>query len=413
MKKFYLEGYGCSLNVSETEQIAFFLENNDFKKVDSFKDADYLIINTCSVKMTTEQRMLSRINLFLSKKKKNAKVIVTGCLASTNTKQIEQISKEITVLDTKLSSLCNFLKIKNTDFSPSAGRNKSNPLISIIPLSVGCMGNCTYCATKIARGNLKSYSIKSINSAFKKALTHSKEIWLTSQDLGCYGFDINTSLPALLKKLLENKGEYRIRLGMMNPNHFNKIKKGLLPLFEDERLYKFLHLPLQSGSDRILKSMNRKYFVKEFLDCLSQIRKIVPDMTISTDVIVGFPGETKKEFQETLNVISVAKPNVVNISRFGKRKGTVAEKMSKQLIESEKKDRSRTMNSFCKELFVKQNKALLGAEFVVLVSEKNKKGFNIARTNAYRPVVVLGGLGSFARVKITSSSSTFFNGELL
>jgi threonylcarbamoyladenosine tRNA methylthiotransferase CDKAL1 len=413
MKKFYVEGYGCSLNIGETEQISSFLEKNKFKRTKKTTDADFIIINTCSVKMVTEQRMLFRIKKMLEGKKTDSKIIITGCLAATNKKEIQKISEELIILDTKLESLCEALGIKSKAFSPKISHKKSHAHISIIPISVGCLGDCTYCATRIARGNLKSYTIEEINNAFEIALKNSKEIWITSQDLGCYGFDINTNLIELLKTLLKNKGDYRIRLGMMNPNHFLKIKKELIELFKDERLFKFLHLPLQAGSDKVLKKMNRKYSQKDYLSAVEYIKKKVPDLTISTDVIVGFPGETNADFEKTLLVLKKTKPLVVNISKYGKRKGTVAATLPFQLTEKVKKDRSRKVTAFIKAQMLIQNKKMIGKKFRALVSDNAPKVFFVARTNSYRPVVVPLKLGEFVDVEVTEAFSHYFKGKIL
>ena len=214
-----------------------------------------------------------------------------------------------------LESICLVLNIKKI-LSPKLGKSNFSFNYSV---SVGCLGNCTYCATKIARPNFFSYSIKEIDFAFKSALkSGSKEIWLTSQDLGCYGFDIKTDIVELLKVLLKNKGEYRIRLGMMNPNFLKKISGKLIPLFSDDRLYKFLHVPVKSGSNRVLKLMNRGYKNKDFVDLVNLFRKKVKGITFSTDIIVGFPTETEKDFEKTLLLLKTT-PEVVNISRFAKR----------------------------------------------------------------------------------------------
>jgi MiaB-like tRNA modifying enzyme len=369
MKTFFVEGYGCSLNVAETENIVGFFLENGFRRVFDFKEAEFVVINTCSVKSTTEQRMLSRIRFLLSQKKASAKLIVFGCLASSQKAFVQKISPELIVLDTKLSSLCSFLNLPLKDFSPEISSVSSSKFVSIIPVSVGCLGSCSYCSARLARRELSSYSIESIDFAFKKALSlGKKEFWITSQDLGCYGFDIGTGLPALLKVLLKNRGEFRVRLGMMNPNHFKKIRKELMPLFSDSRLYKFLHLPLQSGSNRILKSMNRMYSVKDFIECVSYARKFVPGLSVATDVIVGFPGESEKDFRETVALLKKVRPSIVNISRFGKRKGTVAEKFPLQLSEEEKKGRSRRLTVVCDGIFAEKNKKAVGKVLDCLVS---------------------------------------------
>ncbi len=409
MQKFFVEGYGCSLNIGETEQISGFLQKHGFVKTESIKTADIIIVNTCSVKMVTEQRMLSRIQFLLANKKKSAKLIITGCLAKTNNSQIQNISKELIVLDTKLESLAKVLNLKEEKFSPMIIEEQSQQNVSIIPISVGCVGNCTYCATKLARGNLHSYSIEEINNSFKRALAKSKEIWITSQDLGCYGFDTGHYLPELIKKLLENKGEYRIRLGMMNPIHFKKIQKELMPLFSDERLYKFLHLPVQSGSESILKAMNRGK-VEDFTNAVNYARKKVPKIRIATDIIVGFPGETKKDFNDSINLIKKVRPGVVNISRFGKRKGTIAAKLKNQLTEKEKKERSKELALVVRQILLQDNMKLIGQEGIALVSQKASKNGYVARTNTYAQVIVNEGFGEFINVKITHASSNFFKG---
>lgn len=418
VKYFYSEGYGCALNLSETEMINGFLVKNDFIQIQDLKKADFVIINTCSVKQVTEQRMVSRIKNLLKEKKPKSKLLVFGCLASAQHETIEKINPEIIVLDNNLASLCNALKIPPQQFSPKITPIKSKEFISIIPLSTGCLNFCTYCSTRLARKMLKSYSTESILSAFRRAINGdelnkpSKEIWLTSQDLGCYGFDINSSLVNLLKQILKINGNYRIRLGMMNPNHFIKIKKDLLPIMKDERIYKFLHLPLQSGSNKILKLMNRTYSVEEFIECVNYARKIIPNITIATDIIVGFPNENCEDFKETIKVLEKTKPDIVNISRFGKRKGTYAEKMKGQLTEKEKKNRSRILSNVCKNFFLKNCEDFLGKEILCLVSEKTKNGFN-AHTNEYKTVFVKKGYGDFVKARITQIKRHYFIGEVM
>jgi len=412
-KSFFLEGYGCSLNVSETEQIAGVLNSAGFRRSKSFSSSDFVIINTCAVKSVTEQRMLSRIQFLFEHKKQKSKLIVSGCLGETRKEIISKISPEINILGTNLADLCVSVGIPTKKFSPEIEGDRSIELVSIIPISTGCLGSCTYCSAKLARGDLSSYSFEQISSAFRRAIKSSKEIWITSQDLGCYGKDIGSSLPSLLKELLKNKGSFRIRLGMMNPNHFMEIKEQLVPLFADERLYKFLHLPVQSGSNSVLAAMERKYSVKDFEECISFARKNIPDVSISTDVIVGFAGETESDFQKTILLLKKIKPEFVNLSRFGKRPGTKAVKMSGQLSEEEKKRRSRIIDSLCGELFLEKNHALVGKEFNALVSERAKKGYFCARTDSYKVIMVKKGFGEFVRVRAVSAHKHSLKGEVL
>lgn len=412
LKKFFLEGYGCSLNISETEKIDSFLEKKGFKKIFNLKKADFIIINTCSVKQVTEQRMISRIEYFLSNKKNNAKIIVFGCLASHKGKELSKKFPQVIICDTSLESLCKVFGLKKVSFSPKIIGKKTNPLVSIIPVSVGCLGNCTYCATKIARPNFYSYSIKEIDLAFKKAINSgSKEIWLTSQDLGCYGFDIDTNLVGLLKILLKNKGDYRVRLGMMNLNFLKKIAQDLVLLFSDKRLYKFLHVPVQSGSNKILKQMNRGYSSKNFEKLVLFFRKKVPGITFSTDIIVGFPSEERKDFELTLKLLKKTFPEVVNISRYAKRMGTKAANFENQLSEEDKKNYSRELTKFCDEYMKINNDKLIGKKFEVLVSEKKNKDLFVGRTNSYRPINVDFGYSKFKTVLIVESFPHFFKAK--
>ncbi len=411
--KYYVEGYGCAFNLAETEQIKGLFEKNNFTSTAKPSEASILLVNTCAVKDTTEKRMLHRLKTLFKEKTPNGKLIAFGCLAATRQETIQKISDEIIVLDTDLESLCKVLEVEVEKFSPKMKKVESKELISIIPISVGCLGSCTYCATKIARGDLHSYSIDVINKSFQDALTHSKEIWITSQDLGCYGFDQNTNLRNLLETLLKNEGKYFVRLGMMNPNHFLMQHNEIMKIFDDSRVFKFLHIPLQFGSNRILKEMNRQYNAEQFVKCVELARKEVPEITVATDVIVGFPGETEKEFEETLDVLGKIKPDVINIARYSKRPETNAAQMQNQLQEGEKKERSKKLTEFRAKLFNEKNEKMVGKTFEALVSEKKYEGSFIARISTYRPVVVPEKYGKFVKVKITKASTNFFFGKII
>ncbi len=342
--KFFVEGYGCSMNIAETEQIIGFLEKENFKLVKESEKADFILINTCAVKDQTENRMINRIKkLFTIAKKKKSKLIVFGCLPKVNSERVKQISEEIIQMGPNLEELTHFLKKETQEFSPKIKEIRYNKYITIIPIAKGCLGNCTFCCTKFARGVLESYPKKEIVKKFKSSLKETKEIWLTAQDTGCYGIDTGTSLPALVKELLKEKENFRIRIGMMDPKHLLKFYKEYISLFKDERLYRFFHIPVQSGSNKILKLMNRTYKADDYEKLIKKIKKDLPDATISTDIIVGFPAETETDFKKTISLIKKTKPSVVNISRYGARKGTKAAEMTSQLHGRIKKARSRIL----------------------------------------------------------------------
>ncbi|MDD5162966.1 MAG: tRNA (N(6)-L-threonylcarbamoyladenosine(37)-C(2))-methylthiotransferase [Candidatus ainarchaeum sp.] len=413
-EKFFLEGYGCSLNRAETEQAAGHLEASGLKQVSRPEEAAIILVNTCAVKEQTETRMISRIKaLFAIAEKTNARLIVFGCLPKINSEKISEISKKIIQAGPDLKELSKKLGIKEISFSPEAPQKKSSKFVSIIPIARGCLGNCSFCATKNARGKLESHSIEQIRKKFFAETKKPCEVWLTAQDCGCYGFDIGTSLPCLLKKLLESKNDFRIRIGMMNPQNALRIADKLLPLFRDKRLYRFFHIPLQSGSDKILKKMNRPYSKKQFFLLIKKIRKTIPDAMISTDIIAGFPGETEKNFAETVKAVKLLKADIVNVSRFGSRPGTAAEKMPLQLHGRHKKNRSRILSELQKKISLQKNLSLLGTVQEIFVSEKGKKGNFVGRPVSYRPVVIEKNfLGKTLKIRVSNVFPHFVFGKI-
>jgi MiaB/RimO family radical SAM methylthiotransferase len=222
-------------------------------------------------------------------------------------------------------------------------RVRSKKETAIIEIADGCLGNCSYCATRLAKGPLFSYRPSSIVKEVNCALAQNcKRIWFTAQDTAAYGEDIGTNLPFLLGLL--PAGNYQVRVGMMNPNTALPILKELIEAYKDKRIWKFLHLPLQSGSNEILKAMNRPYTVQDFERIVSEFRKVFPKLILWTDVIVGYPGETEKQFQETVELLKRMKFDKVNISRFAKRDKTAAAEL-KQLPTDVLKKRTEALHA--------------------------------------------------------------------
>jgi len=282
-------------------------------------------------------------------------------------------------------------------------RIRKNPLVEIIPISRGCLSACSFCITKQARGNLCSYSIEDIVHAALKAVTHgAKEIWLTAQDTTCYGFDIGTNLARLLRELVKIPGKFKIRVGMGSPKHLLKFKDELIPLFLEKKIFRFIHLPVQSGSDKVLQEMKRGNSKEEFISLIKELREAVPRLTVATDMIVGFPGESEEDFQETLELVKKVTPDVINISRFWPRPGTAAAKKKQVDVEVVKKRSSLLMDIF-KNISRMQNELWIGWEGGILIDEKGKfeKQWS-GRNLSYKPVIVEGDykLGDVVRVKI-------------
>lgn len=334
--KVYVKTFGCNLNKRDSENIKGVLQEAGFTLTNE-EDADVIVVNSCGVKQKTQSRVISYIN----KHKKN--VYVGGCLPRMldlknrcnakgyfDTNSILKIAKQIR--NEKPESFSN--KKENRLNKPLVRTYKD---IMIIPISEGCLGNCAYCSTKLARGNLKSYPIKEIIKEVKN--NEFETVYLTSQDCGCYGLDIGTNLVELLEAILAVDKKFKIRLGMMNPEHVLKILDPLIKLYNHEKIIKFIHIPIQSGSDKVLKDMGRKYSVSDFKKVVTKFRK-VEGLHISTDIIAGYPTESEQDFEKTKELLTWLKPEVLNLSRFGSRPNTAAAKL-KQLSTQEVKKRSK------------------------------------------------------------------------
>lgn len=325
----FIKTYGCQANINDSEVLAGKLISEGHKIINNEFEADKIIINSCSVKNKTQSKIFHYISEIEHKYSKK-EIEVGGCLIKTI--DLEKKFPKAHIIDTINTSKLN---------TPLYRDNKN---IAIIQISQGCLNTCTFCATKLARGNLKSYRIGDIKRTFEKAVSEGcKTIYLTSQDNGCYGFDIKTNLPELLRELLTVKGNYKVRIGMMNPWHLRKISKNLIQIYKNSKIQPFLHLPVQSGSEKVLKDMKRIHTVSEFRDVVKLFRKEIPNIDIATDIIVGFPTETSQDFQDTFNLIKEIKPEVINIAGYSSRPKTKAAKL-KQLSSEVIKERTKKIN---------------------------------------------------------------------
>jgi len=258
--------------------------------------------------------------------------------------------------------------------------------------------------------------MKTIIRRVKEAVSDGvKEIWLTSQDCGAYGADIDTNLAELLRECCEVPGRFLIRVGMMNPRHVLKILPDLVDSFKNKKIFNFLHLPVQSGDDEVLRRMNRGYSVREFKEIVEIFRKEVPKLTLATDIICGFPGEDLKAFENTIRLIEEVKPDIVNISRFFPRPGTPAEKM-RQLDVKLINSRSRRLSEVVRRISWKRNEEWIGWEGEILVDEKGRGSSWIGRNFAYKPIVVKSNknlIGRFLKVRVTRAFPTYLEADIL
>jgi MiaB-like tRNA modifying enzyme len=415
--RYFVESYGCTMNFGEGEQIASKMSILGHFPADSVEDADIIVLNTCTVIDTTEKRMIERINEL---KRMNKEIIVTGCMAKVQSSRISvRLPGSLIIPPDSYDSFDSSIEQRYGHGEASGknggGTNNDVRVTAIIPIASGCLGDCTYCITKFARGRLVSCDKEKIREQFIDAVERGcKEILITAQDAACYGFDTGTSLPSLIKELLSVNGEYRIRIGMMNPENLERIVDDLLDVMKDERIYKFIHVPVQSGSDTILKAMGRRYTVKQFIDIIERIRSRLPDISVSTDLIAGFPGESDEDHKKSLDLIQKISPDTVNVTRFSPRPGTEAASME-QMHGRVSKGRSRDITTTRFNEANERNKELIGTRMRVLVTENGKNGTKIARSENYRPVIVSGDneLGTFVNVVIDDCEPTHLYGSVV
>jgi len=406
--KYFVESYGCTMNFGEGRKLSRDMASMGYGEAGSAEDADIVILNTCTVVETTEKRMLARISEL---KKLKKEIVVTGCMAKAQPKRVEIRLPESIVLPPE--DYHTFAK-QIADRYGIAG--PALPVIqgtdAILPVAQGCLGNCSYCITKFARGKLKSYEPAELKNDFDSFVdSGAKEILVTAQDTACYGFDTDHSLPTLLSSMLQKDGEYRVRIGMMNPNHLKRIVDDLLPLMEDCRMYRFLHIPVQSGSNTVLKNMRRGYTAESFMELVEHIRESIPDISIATDIITGFPGETDEDHELTKQLIRDLHADTLNITRFSSRPGTDAANMT-QIHGRILKERSTDLTELKNQVEYEVNSKLIGKRFKALATEVGKEG-TIVRTGNYRPVVIRENvpLGTFLEVEVTDCRSTYLFGK--
>ena len=410
--RYFVESYGCTMNYGEGDELSEKMRLLGHSPADSSDEADIVVLNTCTVVDTTEKKMISRIT---DLKKAGKEIIVTGCMAKAQDSRIKIRLPDSLIIPPGSYDIFSH-SVENRYGSSDVISSVAITATAVLPIAQGCIGNCSYCITKLARGELKSYPIDELTVKFKRMVKNgAKEILVTAQDTACYGRDIGTDLPTLLQELLRTEGEYRIRIGMMNPNSLMDITDRLLDAMDDARVYKFLHIPVQSGSDVILKSMNRPYTVDEFIILVAFLRSRYPDISISTDIISGFPGETDEDHEKSVELLRQLDADTVNVTRFSPRPGTVAFSMNGQVHGRTCKERSREITSTKSDTAYVCNETMVGSTCRVLVTESGKPGTIIARTGNYRPVAIDGiiGLGTFVDVEIVSAAPTHLFGRIL
>lgn len=419
---YYIETYGCTSNKADSYIISSILNKAGYFQK-NLEEAEFVFINTCAVKQQTENKIKSRLKELYStyKKEVNKYFLIAGCLPHIGDNYIDVVKNIIpnfsAIIDLdNLDDIPVILKDiksgkKNLIIKSKATIDKSKFLIDypkgkitgIVPISEGCLGACTYCCVKNARGRLNCYNpqniIKNITHQLRQGI---KQIYLTSQDCSTYEYE-NIKLVDLISVIAELDYKFFLRVGMLNPRFLVDEFEQLISIFKFKKVYQFLHVPIQSGSDSVLKLMNRSYNVPEITDKLKVLREEFPLLTISTDIICGFPGETEEDFNQTVNLIKWLKPEILNVSKFTPRPGTKAKSME-QVNSKIIKKRSTILSMVFRESLNKINNNWRDWEGEVLVLHK---GFKVnqafGRNFAYKNIFIenfKGIYGSFVNARI-------------
>jgi threonylcarbamoyladenosine tRNA methylthiotransferase CDKAL1 len=395
---FWIEGYGCSASFSDMEMIAGQLKKNGFKISNNPNTSSINLIVTCSVKDVTEHKMIHRIKRL---SENNKPLVIAGCLPSADLKLVEKINPNASLMgpnsiDKTIEIVNSTLNGQKNVFLQHSGMEKIdfpkiriNPIISIIQIASGCMSECSFCQTKLAKGDIQSYRVGKILTQIRQDVITggAHEIWLTSTDNGCYGRDIGTNLAELLKRCVEIEGEFKIRVGMINPMYLRDMITDLVDIyFNSNKIFKFIHIPVQSGSEIVLRKMKRGHTAKTFKEIVRQFKAKIPDMTIATDIITGFPDETDDDFESTLKMIKDLEPDIINSSKFSPRPGTYASKL-KRINHEIMLQRSEIIHNVIKQIAKKRNARWLNWQGDILIDEIDN-GQLKGRNQYYKSVII-------------------------
>lgn len=394
-KTIYIETYGCAANQNNSEILAGLLTQAGHIVTNNEELANIIIINSCIVKGKTENKIKRRIQ-DLKQFAKNKLLIIGGCMPETDAKQLKKLNSNIILLGThNFKEIINLLNKKQniienkSEIKLNLPKVPQNKLISINQISEGCLGCCTYCKTKLAKGQLYSYPqeeiLKSIESDLKQGV---KEVWITSQDNGAYGLDSKKEdLAKLITNITKLKHRFKLRNGMSNPNHIIPILNNLIESYRSDKVFKFLHIPIQSASNKVLKDMNRKYTIKQAEEIITKFKKQFPDIVIATDIIVGYPTETEKDHKANLDFINKHKPPVLNLSKFSKHKGTKAEKLKELPIKIINKRTTELMKAH-RETAKQEKEKFIDKTIKILVDKKIGDHLHQARDKNYNKILI-------------------------
>lgn len=451
MKKVYIETMGCQMNKSDTERMLGMLSHFDYEETKEPEKADLLMINTCSIRQLSEDKAFSAIGTWgkwkkeamaadeNSKKKTNIKIGFCGCVAQQKANEIFKRAPYVDfVLGThKIYALPEIIKRINNgervcectethatedNLAKDYEIQRVQGVNAWIPITEGCNNFCTYCIVPYTRGRERSRLPELIIKEAQDALNAGfKEITLLGQNVDSYGKDLNNGsyrLADLLRDLNKLEDKFRIRFVTSYPTDITD--ELIETAVELDKVCEYFHIPMQSGSSAVLKAMNRRYDRETYAKIVEKVRKMVPDVTITSDFIAGFPGETEEQFAETLTAIDEFELDYSNVAAYSPREKTVAAKwIDKYIPEDIKNERFQRLNDKVKENCLKSNLKYVGREMEVLVEnfyEHKGQMINSGKTRNFKTVHIpcdKNLTGEFVNVKISGAKTWYLKGELI
>ena len=437
--KVYIETMGCQMNKSDTERMLGMLSHFGYEETKNQEEADLLMVNTCSIRQLSEDKAFSQLGVWGKwKKNKNIKIGISGCVAQQKARKVFSRAPYVDfVLGThKIYSLPDVIKRINEgervceceETNLATANEKGYPINRVkstnawINITEGCNNFCTYCIVPYTRGRERSRLPEVIIKEVKDALADGfKEITLLGQNVDSYGKDFkdkNYRLAQLLRDINAIEGNFRIRFVTSYPTD---ITDELIETARDlDKVCEYFHIPMQSGSSRVLKAMNRRYDRETYAKIVEKVRKMVPDVTITSDFIAGFPGETEEEFVETLTAIDEFELDYSNVAAYSPREKTVAAKWVDKFIPEDVKDeRFQRLNLKVQENCLKSNLKYVGREMEVLIEnfyEHKGKMINTGKTRNFKTVHIPCDedlTGQFVNVKISGAKTWYLKGEIL
>ncbi|MDY6210283.1 MAG: tRNA (N6-isopentenyl adenosine(37)-C2)-methylthiotransferase MiaB [Eubacteriales bacterium] len=438
-KKYCVVTYGCQMNLHESEKISGILSGMGMSAVNEPENADVVVFNTCCIRDTAERRALGNIGKMkeLKKKNKNLLIVVTGCMTQQNgfaENMKERYQYVDVILGThNISDLENQIRIRlekkkrvaavldtdgyiDDETTPVTRTSFPNAWVNI---NYGCNNFCTYCIVPYVRGRERSRDMKSIISECEKLINDGyKEITLLGQNVNSYGNDVpdeNVNFANLLREVAKIDGKFRIRFMTSHPKDLTEdVVKAIR---DNDKICNNIHLPIQAGSNSVLKNMNRRYTREHYLGLIDMIRRYLPDCGITTDIMVGFPYETEEDFLDTMDIVEKVRFSTAFTFIYSVRKGTKAAEMP-QIPYEIKQNRIKRLIARQNEITEEISKDYVGNVYEILVEgmQEKKSGYVVGRTESGRLVSAKGDesmIGEFKNVKITAVKNAQLLGEIL